>query len=133
MNKRQLIKELQTQFDINKPKNKNYDFEVVIKDTPYQVLVLKSNTNTQITVNSKTVWEFARGSKNGIRFKKSSSNLIGVKEFMKEENKIIFLTNRPYRILRHLNECDIVEVNEDELVHGIRIFESIKDFVKLTE
>ena len=128
MNKKQLFKELKTQFDITKTKQKDYDFDLQIDDTLYKILVLKSSSNTQITINSVKIWEIARGTKNGIRFKKSVSNLYDITSFSQYENKIVFLTNPPYRVLRYLNESDIVIVQPNELVNGIRIINSINEF-----
>lgn len=126
-----LFKELKTHFKTSKSKNKHYDFDIEINNIAYQMKVLKTNERTQITVNSLTIWEIAKGLKNGIRFKKTSSNLINLTAFNKCENKLIFLTGKPYRILKYLNESDIVVISDEKVINNIKLVRNLSDLLEL--
>jgi len=131
MNKRQLFKKLSEDFDIKKTKNSSYDFDLVINDTQYSLWVIPVTKNTQVTFNSHKIWELSKGKIDGIRFHKTSKTLLHLNGFTSKENKVVYLTNKPYRKLKYLNESDIIDVSDETIIHDILFIENIEDFNKL--
>ncbi len=111
MNIRQIKRELEKEYIIKKRSSRYYDFIIILNDKEYIVKFLNIKINTLITINSIDIWNLKIGKADGIRFKSSSSNLLNLGEFMKQENKIILLKNKPYKILQHINESDIIDIS----------------------
>lgn len=128
MNKRKLLKFLQKDFDISKTKNASYDFNIIINNKTYQLLVVPSSETSQLTINSPIIWEMAKGRINGIRYKKTSSNLLRLTEYNKQVNKLVYLTNTPYRILKYLNESDVIDISNESVINDIRIIKDVSEF-----
>lgn len=63
--------------------------------------------------------------------KKTSSNLFRLDKYYKEENKLIYLTNKPFRILQYLNEADIIDVSEQMKVNGFILFTDVNQLKDL--
>lgn len=94
----------------------------------YHIKILNTNSNIQLTLNSKYVWALKKGKVSGIRFKGSSSTLLDVRNFMQKENRVVILTNKPYKILMYLNESDIKDVSTRSVIHDTKF---IYDFRNL--
>lgn len=130
MRKRELIKRLKNQFSINKKLLNDYDFEVFTGTKSYFVKVLNISNNYQITVNSKLVWNLKKGIVDGIRFKSTSSSLLQIKEFNKLENKIVFFSSKPYKILKAINESDLIDISDKNVVNDIFITSEINELIE---
>ena len=109
----------------------DHDFEITANERTYYIMFIKVGPNTQLTVNSKTHIELATGRLEGIRFKKRQSTLLNLRNFSTKKNKIIFLLGKPFRMLKYLNESDIVDISKDKVVHDYHIFNTFKDFETL--
>ena len=127
--KRKMIKDLKTDYRISN--NKHCDFVISNNQINYHVLIVNTSKSTQLTINSPKVWEVAKGKIDGIRYRKTSSNLIDLKSYILLENKIVYLTEKPYKILKHLNESDIVDVSDKGIIDGISIVKSLKELKML--
>jgi len=131
MTKRQVKKYLIEHYQGKKVLFGDYDFEITKGDRTFCILFLKMGNNAQLTVNSKTFFEVANGQRDGIRFIKKQSTLHNFSKFSLKKNKIIFMIGKPFRILKYLNESDIVDISDKTVVHDYRLFTSIKDFKTL--
>ena len=130
MNKRKLYKYLKNDFDIKKAKGP-YDFDLVINGKTHRVLVMKTTPKCQVTLNSLIVWEVACGRVDGLRFIKTQKMLVRLDEFQKLDNKIVYLTEKPFRILKYLNESDIIDVTDNIKPNGEYIITHVEDFHKI--
>ena len=130
MRKRGIVKKLRSEYEVNTKLFGIYDFEIVKESKSYYVKVLNITKNHQITVNSKLIWNIKRGRVDGIKFNTISSDLLNLSEFNKLENKIIVLTNKPYRLLKALNESDLKDISEESVVNEIFV---TSDFLRLKE
>lgn len=128
MNKRKLLKVLSTQFDINKTKAKDYDFDMVYMGIEYRIKILCIPKNAQLTVNSSTVWEIGKGKLDGIRFIKSSSDLYRFNGFSKFKNKVVLLSEEPYKILKYVNESDLIDISQEIYIDDIILIRNLKQF-----
>ena len=124
MTKRQILKYLKSEFNTEKRSDNSYDITLNIKEKKYYVKIVNTNSNVLVSLNSKYVWEIKKGKISGIRFIKHSSRLIDLKKFMTKEQKIVILTNKPYKILKQVNESDIIDVSNEKYVHNIFITNS---------
>ena len=129
MRKKEIIKKLRTEFKVKSNRFGNYNFEVISGNKSYFVRVLNITINHQITINSKIIWDLKKGVTSGIRFKTISSNLINLEEFNKLDNKVIFLTSKPFKILKALNESDLLDVSNDNVVNETFITSDITEFI----
>jgi hypothetical protein len=59
------------------------------------------------------MWEIKKGKVSGIRFIQYNSTLIKLKGFMQKEYRVVILTNKPYKILKQINESDIKDVSNE--------------------
>ncbi len=125
MTKRQIIKNLKNNYPTLKKEDSSHDLVVLLNDLKYYIKILNLSANTILSFNSKTVWEIKKGKISGIRFLQYSSTLLKMAEFIKKENKILLLTNKPYKILKQINESEIVDVSEEQFVHDIFITQDL--------
>lgn len=130
MNKRELYKYIKTSLNGKKHFSMPYNYSIEAKGKTFYVKVLQTSANSQLTINSQSIWELVKGKVDGIRFKKTSSQMLNISHFMTLENKIVVLTNKPYRILKYLNESDVVDISKDESINGITIVKSIEELNK---
>lgn len=105
---------------------KDYNFEVIIDGVSHYIKKLPISRNTILTINSKHIWNIKKGRADGVSFKTGSSTLIKINEFNKLTNKIIVFNSQPYKILKYLNESDIIDISNDTEINEIRIFNSFK-------
>ena len=129
MRKRELVKKLKQDNKVNIKYFGEYDFEIITNSKSYKVKILNITNNHQITINSKIIWSLKKGKIKGIKFNTITSELLNLKEFNKFENKIVFLTNIPYRILKVLNESDLLDISKENMVNDIFITSDIEDLI----
>jgi hypothetical protein len=76
------------------------------------------------------VWSLKKGKIKGIKFNTITSELLNLKEFNKFENKIIIMTNKPYKLLKALNESDLKDISNEKVVNNIFITSDIIELVE---
>ncbi len=121
--------ELQNTFQgitLKKKYLKDYTYLAKFGDEQYHILVLPVTKNSILTINSQNVWEIKYGRPNGARFNTYSSKLVNLSRFHKLENKMIVFKGKPHKILKYINESDIVDISENEEIFGIKLFDSMK-------
>jgi hypothetical protein len=130
MRKRELIKSLKKHFNVNTKFFSDYDFEVESSSKTYFVKVLNVTSNHQVTINSKIVWDLKKGVISGIRFKTVTSSLVNLEEFNKLDNRIIVLTSKPFKVLKVLNESDLLDISNEKEVNDTFITSDIDELIE---
>ena len=128
MTRREIMKRLKLSYDCSKKENSSSDVVITYCDTKYRVLIIKVSTSTQVTINSKIVWELKKGKLDGIRFVAVDSVLLNLKTFMESKNKIIIFTNKPYKVLKVLNESEVKDISNDSNVYDVNF---VHDLAKI--
>jgi len=103
------------------------DYELSIDNITYHIKLLNVNKHTILSINSKHIWQVKIGKAIGINFKTSSSKLIDLKSFNKLPNKIICFKDEPYKILRFINESEVVDISDTKAISDIKIYNSLKE------
>ena len=103
------------------------DYKLSIDGTTYHIKLLNVNKNSILSINSKHIWQVKLGKAVGINFKTSSSKLIDLKSFNKLPNKIICFKDEPYKILRFINESEVVDISDIKEISDIKIYNSLKE------
>lgn len=129
MRKGKIKKVLKKYFTVKTMYYPIYDFVVKTDSKSYFIKVLNVTSNHQITVNSRDIWNLKKGKINGIRFNTISSELLKLKDFNKLDNKIIVLTNKPYKILKVLNESDLKDISNELFINDIFITYDIDELL----
>lgn len=130
MIKREIIKKIRKKYKVNTKRFDIYDFEIIGESNTYHVKVLNITNSHQITINSKIIWELKKGKLNGIRFKTLSSELLSINKFNNYKNKIILLTEKPYKILKVLNESGLKDISEKEIIDDIFVTSDIDELIR---
>ncbi len=125
--KRHIKKYLKKSYLTRKKHNNSHDLIIRTRDCECHVKIMKASSNTQVTINSKEVWEFKRGRVNGLRFKEYSKTLYDISRFMELENRIIILTNKPYRIYKYINESEVVDVSNEICIYNTSVTSDLSE------
>jgi hypothetical protein len=72
------------------------------------------------------MWEIKYGKQVGSRFNTTSTKLINLKNFQTLNNKMIVFKAQPYKIYKHINESDLIDISDSKEIFGITLFESLK-------
>lgn len=105
---------------------KEYSHVTEINHTQYHILVLPVTKNSILTINSQYMWEIKYGKQVGSRFNTTSTKLINLKNFQTLNNKMIVFKAQPYKIYKHINESDLIDISDSKEIFGITLFESLK-------
>ena len=108
---------------------KDYTYKVTINDNTYHILYLGVSKSNLVTINSKYIWDIKSGVAEGINFKTTSTRRIDLTTFQKHPNKIIVLKTHPYKILKYINESEVVPLGDESNVYGIDIHYSMDSLV----
>lgn len=112
---------------ISKTYFKPYDYTITKENTIHHIKVLNVTKNAILSINSKYVWEIRYGRPNGINFRTSSKVRLDMTDFNKLENKIIVFKDKPYKILKYINESEVVDISTSNEVFDIRIFNTLNE------
>jgi hypothetical protein len=129
MRKKEILKKLKKHYNVNVKLFGEYDFEVVTESKTYYLKVLNITVNHQVTINSKIIWNLKKGVINGIRFKTASSSLLNLEEFNKLDNKIIVFTSKPFKVLKALNESDLLDISDTNEVNETFFTSDIEELI----
>ncbi len=126
MSKKKII-EVLGNVEVKKAFFKEYDYIIFKDDKKYFVKVIRVNSSSILTINSKTMWEIKYGKHSGISFKTSSNVFVDLKKFSLLENKIIIFKEKPYKLLKYVNESELVDISENKKINDITIVNNIND------
>lgn len=129
MKKREVIRKLKENFDVNIKYFGVYDFSFVKGSKTYHVKVLNVSSSHQITINSRSIWELKRGRIRGIKFDTIDSKLESLEEYNRLNNKIIFLTEKPFKILKVLNESDLEDISDEKLIFDTFVTHKLSELI----
>ena len=125
MKKRELINYLKDNHTFTYGKTP-FQYQTVIDGVTYNILFIKANEHKQITINSPKVIEVANGRLNGVRYQKRGSIFY---RWTDKETPVLFcLQGSPYRILKYINENEVVDISGEKKIHNIHIIQSLNDF-----
>ncbi len=108
---------------------KSYNFTIEFNDKVYHVKTIKVHPNSILSINSKIVWQIKYGKGNGVNFKTTSSQIIDLSKFQQLDNKIIVFKGKPHKILKYINESEVVDISNESEVYNIKFFSSMKDLI----
>ncbi len=126
MSKKKII-EVLGNADVKKVFFKDYDYIINKDDKKYHLKIIRVNSSSILTINSKIIWEIKYGKHSGVSFKTSSNTFINLKKFNLLENKIIVFKEKPYKLLRYVNESELVDISDSMKINNIIVFNNISD------
>jgi|LGOV01.1.fsa_nt_gb hypothetical protein len=126
MSKKKII-EVLGNADVKKVFFKDYDYIINKDDKKYHLKIIRVNSSSILTINSKIIWEIKYGKHSGVSFKTSSNTFINLKKFNLLENKIIVFKEKPYKLLRYVNESELVDISDSMKINNIIVFNNIND------
>ncbi len=126
MKKKDIIKHLVENYNGKRARFSDYDVVFQKDGKEYYAKILQVSSSNQITINSTIIWEIKSGRISGVRYKATSSRMIDLSTFRRYENKVLLFTDTPYRVLKYLNESDLVDVSNEHNVHGIFYLDSVQ-------
>lgn len=120
MSKR-LLQEKYPNSVIKKVYFKCFDFLMVKDDIKYHIKILNINKNKILSINSLSVWEIKSGKLKGINFKTGSTKFLDMRQFNELPNKVVILKKKPYKILKYINESEVVDISDNIEINSIEI------------
>ncbi len=124
-------KELETllgrDYQVKKVRFKSHHFEIAKEDKTYHILKLGISSRNILTINSEHIWDIKSGKISGINFKTTAHHLIDMREFNKLPNRVIILKSKPYKILKHINESDIIDISKERYIHDTLVLRNINE------
>ena len=130
MTKRRIIQELKENHNAMSHWFKPYDLTVDHNGKTYHIKILPVTGKNLVTINSKYRWDIKAGSVDGIRFKTNSVRSVMLKDFVKEDNPVILLTNKPYQILQYINESEVVDISDKNMAFETLYYTDVNEFIK---
>lgn len=114
-------------YQVKKIRFKSHHFEITKGDKTYHILKLGISSRNILTINSVHIWDIKSGKVSGINFKTTSHHLVNMREFNKLPNRIIILKSKPYKILKHINESDIIDISNERYIHDTLVLSNINE------
>lgn len=105
---------------------KPYTHTITVQDTTYHIYQLSVTPHNQLTIHSKHIWNLQSGKVDGVRYITRSKRLINLSSFHALPNPLYLFKNKPYKILKYINESDIIDISDQTEINGIPIFYSIE-------
>lgn len=130
MKKRQCIKTMKESFVVNQMFFSDYDLKIINDNKQYHAKFIHTSPNHQIVINSNDIWEVKRGRLKGIRFETISSEIINFKEFNKLDNKIIIFSAKPNKVLKVLNESDLLDVSGERVYNDLFVSYDVSQIIE---
>ncbi len=107
----------------------SYTYQVICDGITYHILVLPTHAQQLVTINSKSIWNIKTGRIDGARFAVSHVKSIHIDDFLRLENPIIVFKKMPYKVLKYINESDVVEITSTLDAYGLPIFSTTEAVV----
>ena len=121
------LKKSNLKYSIEKVKNDIFDVKLYINSNLYYIKFLNVPTYSEIQINNKTTWELKYGAKDHPgkaqphkRYLSEISSFLGT-DFGDNINKIIIVFPKPKKIVKYINESEIIFVNSKTNLYGTRI------------
>lgn len=121
------LNKLNTKYDLTILKKDIYDIDLKINDKHYVIKILIVPEYSEIQINSRVTWEVKYGAGNTPgKAQPYKRFLTEISEFQKkdfDENiiKLVLINPRPKKIVKYINECEIIFVKSSTDVYGSKI------------
>ena len=103
-------------------------YELKTKNTNYFIQLVIVPLNSRIQINNYITWELKTGGKDGIGDAPNKvTRLTEIEKFMSSSfngKKIVVFLPSVKKIVKYINECEIVLVNEKTDVYGAKVISS---------
>ena len=110
---------------ITQVKNLKKVYEIKTNEKTYYIQLVIVPLNSRIQINNNITWELRTGGKDGIGDAPNKiSRLTEIEKFMLtsfEGKKIVVFLPNVKKIVKYINECEIVLVNETTNVYGAKV------------
>ncbi len=121
------LDKLNTKYQLNIKEKALYDLDLKINNKEYIIKILVVPEYSEIQVNSKATWEVKYGAGNTPgkaqphkRFLTEISTFQN-KDFDDNIIKLVLITPKPKKIVKYINECEIVFVKPSTDIYGSHI------------
>lgn len=121
------LNKLNTKYDLTILKKDTYDIDLKINDKHYVIKILIVPEYSEIQINSRVTWEVKYGAGNTPgKAQPHRRYLTEISEFQKkdfDENiiKLVLINPKPKKIVKYINECEIIFVKSSTDVYGSKI------------
>lgn len=119
------FKERNLEIAINNVKNLKKVYEIKTENKNYFIQLVIVPLNSRIQINNNITWELKTGGKEGIGDAPSKvTRLTEIEKFMLtsfDGKKIVVFLPNVKKIVKYINECEIVLVNELTDVYGAKV------------
>ncbi|HHU80856.1 MAG: hypothetical protein ACOX40_03835 [Bacilli bacterium] len=117
--------------DIQLSNSKSYDFTLTINNEVYALKIVSIEKNSEITINNPVTWEMHFGGGEYIgkpyRHHRYLREVVPFLKLKTEAKKIVIVTPDAKRILKWINESEMIIVSPNQTIDGVRIM-NIDDF-----
>lgn len=117
----------QKSFQLNVTKSDKIDFELTVEEKRYIAKILVVPAYSEIQINNRSTWEVKYGAGNTVGktqpHRRYLNEIVAFQNLDAEEGttKIVIITPKPKKIVKYINECEIVFVNSKTDVYGSTI------------
>lgn len=121
------LKEKNIEYTLTNAVNTNYDYVLELNDKKYLIKMLGIPSFAEVQINNFVTWEIKFGAgKNPGKVQPFKKFAQGIEGFMNlepsvNEIKVVILSPDAKKIVKYINECEIVFVNSKTNVYGVRV------------
>jgi hypothetical protein len=125
-------------YNISNEENKPYDYLISNKNTTFIVKLIKIPEYSEIQINNKVTWEVKYGAGNTVgKAQPYKKYLKEIEPFMNlvvdnSFTKLVIATPKPKKMVKYINECEIVFVTPKTDVYGVKLI-SLNDLTLFNE
>ncbi len=125
-------------YNITNEENKPYDYLISNENTTFIVKLIKIPEYSEIQINNKVTWEVKYGAGNTVgKAQPYKKYLKEIEPFMNlvvdnSFTKLVIATPKPKKMVKYINECEIVFVTPKTDVYGVKLI-SLNDLTLFNE
>jgi hypothetical protein len=125
-------------YNISNEENKPYDYLISNENTTFIVKLIKIPEYSEIQINNKVTWEVKYGAGNTVgKAQPYKKYLKEIEPFMNlvvdnSFTKLVIATPKPKKMVKYINECEIVFVTPKTDVYGVKLI-SLNDLTLFNE
>lgn len=125
-------------YNISNEENKPYDYLISNENTTFIVKLIKIPEYSEIQINNKVTWEVKYGAGNTVgKAQPYKKYLKEIEPFMNLDvdnsfTKVVIATPKPKKMVKYINECEIVFVTPKTDVYGVKLI-SLNDLTLFNE
>ena len=125
-------------YNISNEENKPYDYLISNENTTFIVKLIKIPEYFEIQINNKVTWEVKYGAGNTVgKAQPYKKYLKEIEPFMNlvvdnSFTKLVIATPKPKKLVKYINECEIVFVTPKTDVYGVKLI-SLNDLTLFNE